>query len=201
VAREQGSLVITLVRHGPSAVPSSARIRASAFRQFIEAEDNAGIVAAPGGGPPPSLQAEAAAAGVLLSSNVRRAIESARALAPTRDIVMDAIFREAPVPTDLWGPVRLRPTQWGVVARILWYLGWSGGVESLAEVKERAGVAAARLAELAHAHGSVMLVAHGIINLALARELRRHSWSGPPVPGFGHWASTRYSYKPGRLLG
>jgi len=199
VARDQGSLVITLVRHGPSAVASSARIGASAFRQFIEAEDNAGIVAAPA--PPPSLRADAAAAGVLVSSNLRRAIESARALAPTRDIVMDAIFREAPVPTDLWGPVRLRPTQWGVVARILWYLGWSGGVEALAEVKERAGVGAARLAELAHAHGSVMLVAHGIINLGLARELRRHGWSGPRVPGFGHWASTRYRYKPGRLLG
>ena len=199
MARDQGPLVITLARHGPSAVPSSARIRASAFRQFIEAEDNAGIAAAPA--PPPSLRAEAAAAGVLVSSNLRRAIESARALAPARDIVMDAIFREAPVPTDLWGPVRLRPTQWGVVARILWYLGWSGGVESLAEVKERAGVGAARLAELAHAHGSVMLVAHGIINLGLARELRRHGWSGPRVPAFGHWASTRYGYTPGRLLG
>lgn len=195
MARNQGSLVITLVRHGPSSVPSSERIRASAFRQFIEAEDSAGIAPTPG--PPPSLRAAAAAAGVVVSSNLRRAIESARALVPARDIVMDAIFREASVPTDLWGPVRLRPEHWGVVARILWYLGWSGGGESFAEARERAGVGAARLAELAYAHGSVMLVAHGIIDLFLARQLRRHGWSGPRFPGFANWASTRYSYRPG----
>ena|SRR6266536_537873 len=184
-------LIITLVRHGPTSVPSSERIPASALGRFVATVDSAGIASVPA--PPPSLRAEAAAAGAVASSDLRRAIESARALVPTRALVTDAIFREAPLPTTLRGPVRLRPAHWSLVSRILWYLGWSGGGESLAAARERAGLAASRLAELARANGSVILIAHGVMNALIARQLRRCGWSGPRIPGSRHWASTRYS--------
>jgi len=181
---------VTLVRHGRLTALPRARIPSSGFRAFVECFRTASVD--PQFVPPRRLCDLAQKAHVLTSSDVPRAIESAQLLAPGRQAIKDALFREAEVPVTLRAPFRLRPTTWAFWARALWFAGWKDDCESFAEARLRSRLAAARLGELASLHGTVVVVAHGIINSLVARELRRAGWRGPRMAAWRHWGATEY---------
>jgi broad specificity phosphatase PhoE len=125
---------------------------------------------------------------------VRRAIESARALDGTRDPLTDPVFREAGLPLVSPLPLPLSFDAWVVIARIAWFLGWSGGGESVTHARGRAREAAQRLINLSATHQSVMLIGHGVFNGLIAVELRRRGWQGPLWnPTASHWDCASYS--------
>ena len=123
-----------------------------------------------------------------MTSPLRRSVESAALLAPGRAVLTDPLFVEAGMPIANLDPGAIRPRHWSVLGRVAWMLGWSKGRESWPTARHRAKLAAARLAELAREHGSVLLVGHGLLNILIQRALKANRWSG------GGWRSDYWSY-------
>ncbi|HEX8613710.1 MAG TPA: histidine phosphatase family protein [Telluria sp.] len=132
---------------------------------------------------PHSSMAAAGAAATIVASTLPRALASVRALghAPAE---ADALFREAALPVPslpaAWGRfvgfMRLPPALWAVLLRLMWMAGYANAAESRQATRLRARQAAERLMVLARS-GTVLLVAHGIINRMIAGELRRSGWT------------------------
>jgi broad specificity phosphatase PhoE len=183
---------IFLVRHGRSALRVPKRVASDALRSTARRYNEAGIRRSPR--PPTELCEHARAAAVIVCSDTRRAIESARVLDGTREPLVDPVFREAGLPLSLPVPLYLSFDAWILIGRIAWFLGWSAGGESLTAARRRAATAVRRLTKLSTQHRSVMLVGHGVFNGLIASELRRTGWSGPMwSPGTSHWAFASYS--------
>ena len=138
--------------------------------------------------PPPALAVLAASAGCIVTSTLRRSVESAALLAPGRAIISDPLFAEAGMPLPAADRQAVRPRHWNVTGRIAWVLGWSRGRETWRAARHRAHQAAARLDQLAHEHDSVLLVGHGLLNLLIQRALRAAGWSA------GGWRADYWSY-------
>ena len=169
---------IHLVRHGKPdfwrdysawTFLSGAQIQA-----FSERYDAAGILPDPA--PAPDVMQAAQSAAMILSSDLRRAVESARRLAPAQPIHTDAIFREAGFSLDFGKAVILPLFGWMFLTRLLWEIGYEQGGESLAMSRRRAAQAAAILTTRARQHGDVMLVGHGWLNYLICSHLKREGW-------------------------
>jgi broad specificity phosphatase PhoE len=165
-----------LVRHGVPACDHLAPIPGRDFGRWVREYDRAPLNKAIG--PPASLVERAGRAGVVVTSTLRRSIESAELLVPGRQAGRDSLFDEVGIPVAIAIPLALRPSSWDILARLAWVAGWSAGVESLSAARARARRVAERLAELALAHGSVMLVGHGMLNTLAAHALRKRGWTG-----------------------
>lgn len=185
---------IALVRHGkPTVAPG--RIPAHKLDSWMGAYNRAGID--PGVPPPVRARELASTAAYAVSSDLPRAVESLRTLAPGRVAEPERIYREAGLPALPSGPVRLDPQLWAVLARVGWFLGWSGDSESAVRARRRARAASERLSEHAATHGSVLLLGHGIFNALIAAELRASGWSGPLWPNGTYWSAGVYRKRKG----
>jgi broad specificity phosphatase PhoE len=143
---------------------------------------------------PADLPTQVAAIRCLVTSTMRRAIESAELVAPGRPPLTNALFDEAGLPTAIGLGLALPPEHWGAIARVAWMLGWSPwwpevdraararGAESAREANARAARAATHLANLASTHGSVVLFGHAMLNTLIARALRRDGWTRAGSP-------------------
>jgi len=181
---------ITLARHGPVDVSWDSRIPGGKFASFAEGFRAAGIVPT---SEPPSVPSQGAReAHTLICSDLPRAVESMRLIAPGRDYLQEAIFREAEVPTPFRASITLRAATWAVLARVLWYMRKWPGTESPREAQERAKRAADVLEALAAQNGSVFLLGHGYFNAAIMRQLRRRRWHGPKFPSTRYWSTVTY---------
>ena len=138
--------------------------------------------------PPPALTALATAARCIVTSTLRRSVESAALLAPGRGLISEPLFAEAGMPLPGSDRGAIRPRHWNAAGRVAWVLGWSRGRESWPAARFRAHQAAARLDELAREHGDVLLVGHGLLNLLIQRALRAMGWSG------GGWRADYWSH-------
>lgn len=182
-------LRIALVRHGKPTVESS-RVDARHFDSWVEAYNRAGID--PALPPPPRVRKLAASSAYALSSDLPRAVESLRVLAPERATPAERLFREAGLPRLAPISVRLDPQLWALFARVGWFLGWSRGTESAARARRRARSASRQLSDLAAIHGSVLLVGHGMFNALIAWDLRANGWRGPLWPSGSYWSAAVY---------
>ena len=183
---------IVLVRHGRPDVEPNDRIWPNLVA-FAREYNRAGID--PALPPPRRVRALADRSAFVLSSNLPRAIDSLRMLAPGREGPAERVYREAgfpPLPSLL---VALNPPLWATL-RIAKGLGWlpdgSEVAESLAKARGRARAASGRLIGLAETHGSVLLVGHGMFNTLIAAELNAAGWSGPRWPTGSYWSAATY---------
>lgn len=107
-----------LIRHGPSSHPSGSEwIRSEGVNRWREAYDRAGIAAR--AIPPQSLIDAASACDVLVSSDLPRALDSMKRVAPGREIRESALFREAALPVPQL-PVRMPLHAWDKVITVQW---------------------------------------------------------------------------------
>lgn len=186
---------IVLVRHGPSAHVERAWLDTDGLRRWMIAYDAAEI--ALHSPPPPALVELTTAAGVVVASDLRRAIASAAVLVPTASVETSPLLREAPLETPdlplprLWNlklPLRL----WGIVFLARWLAGsWRGapppGVD--AAVLARAEEAADWLARLAAERRRVVAVTHGTFRTLLTAVLMRRGWRGPERRPYHPWSA------------
>lgn len=177
---------IILSRHGRPAWDYRTPIPGRAFAEWRRGEDGAPLD--PSSQPGSELERVIRSASCIITSTLRRSLDSAHVLAPSATLVTDGVFREADLPSSFHSEIRLRPNVWAVLARSAWFWGWSDGMESFAATGGRALRAAQFLVATAQTHDSVAVVGHGMINVLIARHLRASGWHGPRIPSRRHWS-------------
>ncbi len=185
-----GDGAIVLARHGRPGLDRSRAISWRAFRDWWAAYDAGGLAADQT--PDPRLVAVAREADVIFASPLRRSQETAAAAAAGRTVLTDAVFAEARLPPPPLVGVRLRPGAWGVVARITWWMGLSGGEESRREAEARADLAAAHVIAAAHGGRTVLVCGHGWFNRMMRPALLARGWCCVRDGGDGYWSFRRY---------
>ncbi|PGZ01520.1 histidine phosphatase family protein [Bacillus cereus] len=136
------------------------------------------------------------AAKLVVTSDQRRAVQSAAELTDSLSFVQNSLFREAEVPTSFYAPkwLKCKPNVWMLIGRTLWILGYHKDVESYKEVRERARQAAHILHRYALVHGRIALVGHNYFNAMIGTELRAMGWSGSPILHRKPWGCTTYTF-------
>ncbi len=177
---------IILARHGQPELQLDSWLRPMTLQEWLRHYDEAGV--APGA-VPAATRTLARNAGVLVCSTLRRCQESAQRLAPGRPLLGEALFREAEPPWPAWLDTKLPPLAWAAMFRLARF---PGPARPRPGTAERARQATLRLVALAAAHGSVMLVGHGLMSQLIARELRAQGWRGARQPARGYWQCSVY---------
>jgi len=141
-----------------------------------------------------ALLSTAEGAGAIYASTRPRAQETARAVAPGRDVLVDALFIEAPLPPPhfpAW--IKLSPRYWGVISRIWWHaFNHHEGQETRAEAEVRADQAARVLIARASEGHDVLVLAHGYFNHMVGQRLKAHGWRLAHNQGFKYWSQRRF---------
>jgi broad specificity phosphatase PhoE len=181
---------IILIRHGRPALPIAPRTCHRGFREYIDAYEKAGLD--PKDAPPEDLQDLIAELGMIFTSERQRAHESAKALAPKAELIIDPLFAEAPLASPRIPLLRMRVAKWAVVARVLWYAGYHPDIENYRKAKHRAANATEILLQRARIDGVVALVAHGYFNFLIGRDLGRRGFRKLGVHRARFWNAVVY---------
>jgi broad specificity phosphatase PhoE len=184
---------ITLVRHGKSLWDENKPITCQEFKVWVEKYNCHGVFEEKSY--PSETLEKLGIANIIFTSDLKRAIESAKFLNPNLQTISDSLFRETELPTPLeklWG-LKLNASIWVVILRCLWFCGYSNECESLKDAKRRAEKASKFLVKCANEHNNVVLVGHGLFNILIGKELRKMGWNGKKKTSSTHWNSTTYS--------
>jgi broad specificity phosphatase PhoE len=185
-------LKITLVRHGRSSHVDTGWLNRDAVEAWLRAYDTAGLAA--NELPPPELRTIATKAGLIVASDLPRAIESATLLSAGREIVQSPLLRETSLEIPGMAGLRLPISAWGLVIGLHWMMKSRAALVSKEKpVRERGRDAARWLTALAMEHESVIAVTHGAFRRFLADALVANGWA--PTPGrqrFHHWSAWEF---------
>lgn len=189
---QAGHGAIILARHGEPALSRKCMITSAQYRDWWGQYEVGGLRA--GQTPPQTLLTAAEGAGAIYASTRPRAQETARAVAPGRDVLVDALFIEAPLPPPAFPAwVKLSPRYWGVISRLWWHLfNHHDGQETRAEAEVRADQAARVLIARAGEGRDVLVLAHGYFNHMVGRRLKANGWRLAHNQGFKYWSQRRY---------
>ena len=182
---------IALLRHGKPELIENGKLSAFEYAKYMQRYDVAGIDLAHQ--PPAEVSLRAEQSRLILCSDLRRAVESARVLKANDKLLVEPVFQEVKLPGIRMNSLRLSAKAWGVVLRAAWFFGYSNGSESISQARKRAAAAADHLTQLARTHGSVMLVGHGFINYFIGRALLANGWDGPSIPSWKYWGVALYN--------
>jgi len=190
VATRSGAII--LARHGEPALSRKCLITGAQYGDWWAKYEIGGLLA--GQTPPPELLAAAQGAGVIYSSTRPRAQETAAAAAVGREVVVDALFIEAPLPSPKFpGWIKLSPKWWGVVSRFWWHVfDHHDGQETRLQAEVRAEQAAQVLIARAAEGRDVLVFAHGYFNHMVGKRLRADGWDLVHNQGFKYWSQRRY---------
>jgi broad specificity phosphatase PhoE len=181
---------IVLVRHGRSAHVHAGWLDHAGVRRWRESYDAAGIDAREE--PPGALRAMAAGAGMIVASDARRTIESARLLAPEASVAVSPLLREFELAPPRLGPFRLPLMGWALAYGVRMLVHARGHITEAEH--ERAREAGRWLAALTEEHGLVVVVTHATFRSTLAKALEREGWRcQTPRRGSAHWSSWSFS--------
>ncbi|MEM9705557.1 MAG: phosphoglycerate mutase family protein [Pseudomonadota bacterium] len=183
---------IITVRHGRPDLSREVVISARQYTDWWAAYNESGLHSDER--PPAALKALAEKTPTILSSTLRRAIETAAHLTgPEITAGQDPVFVEAPLPAPPVPLLRLRPGPWGVLARTFWVCGWApGDTESSSETWKRVDRAIDRLTKEAES-GDTMVCAHGYFNWMVHRRMLKRGWRlVEHVGGNKYWSCRVY---------
>jgi broad specificity phosphatase PhoE len=181
---------IILMRHGEPAYELKGRVQANEISGVIEGYDLSGIK-----DKPPKITIDrVSSVSAVVCSDLKRSIESAKALGFSKIHQSRALYREVATPHFKGGEFSMSLYKWGVFLRVISIFGFSRNGESLSMARIRAIEAASELVNLAKEKKSVLLVGHGFINYFIAKELLRKKWLGPSKPGGGYWEYGTYKF-------
>ncbi|MED3554320.1 histidine phosphatase family protein [Cytobacillus praedii] len=184
---------ISLIRHGKSQQTENSRITSQEIQGWVKKYDTSGVFKVDHY--PEGTSEKVAEANLLVTSHLKRSIESANLLHQQMKVFSDPLFREVELPVFPWNwRVKIRPNSWAIILRCLWYCGYAKECESLAEARKRAKQAAIQLVNYAEEYHSVVLVGHGFFNRLVAEELKKMGWKGNRKSSTRHWEYTTYSF-------
>lgn len=183
---------IVLVRHGPSAHVGTFRpIDRAGVLVWRGAYDSAGI--RDGAQPPETLTELATHANHIVSSDLRRAIESAERLAPQRQVRVSKLLRETPLTIPAW-PTRLPLQGWNILMTVAWSYRLVRGADAPEADRVRAAAAAEWLTGLVSDGSTAVVVTHGVVRRLVSQELLRRGWTNPSRRGvYRHWSAWTFS--------
>jgi len=159
---------IILIRHAKVDIDNTKKIDVQSLKKWVESYDNASIAV-------DSLPSEetvilAKKADVVVTSTLRRAIDSAKVLG-VEVHMQNALFNEATIPEIVISYLKLKPKSWLVILRVMLLLELGKKETSLKASKEQAKKAAIELETLAKEHNKVLLVGHGGMNWLIGKVL------------------------------
>ena len=181
---------IIIARHGKPALSRKVRLTWREYREWWKQYDIGGL--ADNQKIPKRLKPWAEKADVVISSSLLRAKESA-ILASGRepDFIYEELI-EAALPSPHLGALKIRPKSWGTWSRIIWYLGWSDGMENHKTARIRANKMCDVLAGHAEGGKIVYVSAHGWFNRMLKGSLMKRGWKCKSQNGDLHWSHRRF---------
>ncbi len=182
--------VIIIVRHGKPALSRKIWLDWKGYREWWKKYDEGGL--ALNQDVPNQVVAYAAESDLVVSSPLKRAFESAVRAAGREPDVLDPDLVEASLPPPRLGPLKLKPIVWGTLARIIWWFGWTDGLESHADAKIRVEKAATKLEEYAMGGKTVFVTSHGWYNRMLKGRLEKRGWDCVFKNGDLHWSARRF---------
>ena len=187
-----GRGAIILARHGEPALSRKCLLTAQQYRDWWAQYEVGGLRA--GQTPPPALVAAAEGAGAIYASTRPRALETAKAAAAGKEVMVDALFIEAPLPPPrLPDWFKLPPKYWGGVARFWWHaFDHHDGQETRRQAEKRAEQAAQVLIARAESGQDVLVLAHGYFNHMVGKRLKADGWRLVENQGFKYWSQRRY---------
>jgi broad specificity phosphatase PhoE len=183
---------IILIRHGQPAIALSPRASHREFGDYIDAYEAAGLD--PASLPPREITDLVKELSFVFTSGRPRAHESARALAPHAELVVDPLFAEAPLASPRIPLIRMTVPKWAVVARLLWHAGYHPEIENYAASRARADKAADILMARVMDGGAVALVAHGYFNAMIGRRLRKRGFERSGSHRVHYWNAVIYQW-------
>lgn len=110
-----------------------------------------------------------------LSSDLIRALETARLMTGAEPEEISPLFREVPLPR-FKGAIRLPAVVLAALSRLGWYFGWMDGEETRAQTRARIQEAANLLEDRIQRHRYVTLFAHGFFLWLLMAEMQKRGW-------------------------
>lgn len=190
IATRPGAVILT--RHGKPALSRRCLLSPLGYGRWWAEYERLGLF--PGQTAPTSLSDTVRAAGVVISSTRLRARESAALAAPEREVDVDPLFIEAPLPPPpLPEWIRLSPRLWGVVSRFWWHVfNNHGGQETRVEAEARAERAADLVVAAAAGGQDVVVFAHGYFNHMVGAALKARGWRLTRNQGFKYWSQRRF---------
>ena len=171
--------LIVLVRHGPSSHSFGGRCTRDGVAQSRVDYDLAGIQSS--SPPPEELRRLATTAAAIVSSDLLRAVESARCLAGERPITASPLLRELPLDIPRV-PGRLPIGLWEALIHLKWAYDIARGRELAPAQHVRVQAAAEWLVGQA-GESTVLGVTHGVMRRSLSRHLATLRWSRQRVHG------------------
>ena len=182
--------IIIIARHGKPALSRKVKLTWREYRLWWKDYDAGGIL--PNQNIPKRLKNWTLKADIVISSSLRRAIESAQmASGRDPDFTYDELV-EAALPPPHLGPLKIRPKSWGTWSRIAWYFGWSDGMETHRAARVRANDMCDVLAGHAKDGKIIYVSAHGWFNRMLKGSLMKRGWKCMSQNGDLHWSHRRF---------
>lgn len=181
---------IVIARHGKPALSRKVQMTWQGYREWWGRYDEGGLKA--GQKVPKKLLYWVNKADVIISSPLRRSVESAELASGKAVKLTDARLIEAALPPPHLGSLKLRPKTWGTYARVAWYFGWSDGMETHVEARARVNEMCDALANHAAGGKIVYVSAHGWINRMLKGSLIKRGWKMKSQNGDLHWSFRRF---------
>lgn len=179
------------MRHGEPALPElPAVVTSREFLRGLELYKACGIRAAsqPGHATRQMFQQFPA----IVTSDLKRAVESATCFAPYESLLIDTDFREIEDNFFQLPLLKLAPRSWSTLFILLWLVGAFRFKKAFREGRAMAQQCANKLQKLAQQHGRVLLVGHGFMNSYIAQALIAAGWSGPRLPAKHYWDYAAY---------
>lgn len=178
---------IILIRHAKVDMDNSQKITSASLKSWVDAYDDADIH--PESLPPQELMDLVDSSSVVLTSSLKRAIDSAKILGI--DIYEEnTVFNEAKIP-DVGIPLlKFKPKTWLAILRVLSLFGLGKKGTSLKASKTEAQKAVIRLEELSLEYDTVVLVGHGGMNWLIRKVLMKEGWNLQPNASNKNWGVT-----------
>jgi len=181
---------LIIARHGKPALSRKVKLTWRGYKDWWVKYDEGGLKSDQKF--PKKLSKWVDKADVILSSPLKRSIESAELISGRSVDYVDNRLVEAALPPPQLFSLKLRPKTWGTLSRIVWQLGWSGGMESRVEARARVNDMCDVLAEYASDGKIVYVSAHGWINRMLKGSLKKRGWKMKSQNGDLHWSFRRF---------
>ena len=176
---------ITLLRHGTVDIKNYNSISANDFGDWIHEYNTSNIHSElPNKDEVFNILDSA---DIILCSKLKRSVDSIL-LFDKRATYINELFNEVELPYFSWNLIRLKPSTWLIIFRILWFLGYSKNVESYSKAKNRAKLATKMLIDLSRNGKSVTLMGHGLMNRLIIKELLASNYNKIRSTGSKNWS-------------